>query len=344
MNIHTAHPWPRRKFLKGLAAAGGSGLLGVGTGTALAEPPPETTTITIVFDPNVPVLCYGPQYVATELLRLEGFTEVRYVPYDQDGGMDAAVVANGEAHISAGWVGDFVTVADRRSSIVALSGMHIGCTEIFAGERVQSFRDIKGKKVALYGEGSAEQTWFSMMFAYIGLDPDQDIDWVVHPYHEWGRLLTEGQVDAIMLWPPDAQVFREKKIGHVILNTTTDRPWRDYFCCIIAGNRDFVRSNPAATKRALRAILKATDLCALDPERAAQMVIDNGFPTNYDRALQVFREIPYAQWREYDPEDTLRFYTLRLHELGMVKQTPQLLISESTDWRFLNELARELKA
>ena len=32
---------------------------------------------------------------------------------------------------------------------------------------------------------------------------------------------------------------------------------------------------------------------------------------------------PTSQWREYDPEDTLRFYALRLHEVGMIKSTPQ---------------------
>ena len=28
------------------------------------------------------------------------------------------------------------------------------------------------------------------------------------------------------------------------------------------------------------------------------------------------KEIPYGKWRDYDPEDTLRFYALRLHEAG----------------------------
>jgi len=45
-----------------------------------------------------------------------------------------------------------------------------------------------------------------------------------------------------------------------------------------------------------------------------------------------------------DPEDTIRFYALRLHEVGMVKSSPQKIIADGTDWRFLNELKRELKA
>jgi NitT/TauT family transport system substrate-binding protein len=137
--------------------------------------------------------------------------------------------------------------------------------------------------------------------------------------------------------------MREKQIGHVVVNSTVDRPWSQYFCCMVAGNREFVSQHPVAAKRALRAILKATDVCALEPERAARFLVDEGYTPRYDYALQTLQEIPYAKWREYDPEDTVRFYALRLHEAGMLKSTPQKLIAQGTDWRFLTELKKELK-
>ena len=112
----------------------------------------------------------------------------------------------------------------------------------------------------------------------------------------------------------------------------------------LAGNRDFVRKHPVATKRVLRAILKTTDLCASDPARAARQLVDGGFAQRYDLALQTLTDNPYDKWREYDPEDTLRFYALRLHEVGLIKSSPQKIIADGTDWRFLNELKRELKA
>jgi NitT/TauT family transport system substrate-binding protein len=99
-----------------------------------------------------------------------------------------------------------------------------------------------------------------------------------------------------------------------------------------------------ATKRVVRAILKATDLCVTEPQRVAQMLVDGGFTERYDYALQSLTEVPYEAWREYDPEDTLRFYALRLNEVGMIKSTPQEIIAEGADWRFVNELKRELKA
>jgi len=95
--------------------------------------------------------------------------------------------------------------------------------------------------------------------------------------------------------------------------------------------------------RFVRAILKAADVCALEPERVARFLVDKGYTPNYDYALQTMQEVPYDKWREYDPEDTVRFYALRLHEAGMIKSSPQKLIAQGTDWRFLNALKKELK-
>ncbi len=94
----------------------------------------------------------------------------------------------------------------------------------------------------------------------------------------------------------------------------------------------------------VRAILKAADICISDPEMVARLLIDGGYTPNYDFALQALREIRYAPWRDFDPEDTIRFFSLRLNEAGMIKSSPQKIIADGTDWSFFNELKRELKA
>ncbi len=98
-----------------------------------------------------------------------------------------------------------------------------------------------------------------------------------------------------------------------------------------------------ATKRTLRAILKAADVCALNPDGAAQSLVDKGYTARFDAARQLMQELPYGTWREYDPEDTIRFYALHLHEAGMINSSPQKIIAQGTDWRFLNALKKELK-
>jgi NitT/TauT family transport system substrate-binding protein len=59
-------------------------------------------------------------------------------------------------------------------------------------------------------------------------------------------------------------------------------------------------------------------------------------------SLQAIRGIPYRRWCEYRYADTIRFFWLRMHEAGMIKSSPQKLIAEGTNWRFLNELKKEL--
>jgi NitT/TauT family transport system substrate-binding protein len=93
----------------------------------------------------------------------------------------------------------------------------------------------------------------------------------------------------------------------------------------------------------LRAILKANAICSAEPQRAGRLLVDKGYTQNIDHAIQTIRELPYDRWHEYDAADTLRFYALRMHEAGMIKSSPQKIIAQGTDWRFLNELKRELK-
>jgi NitT/TauT family transport system substrate-binding protein len=181
-----------------------------------------------------------------------------------------------------------------------------------------------------------------MFAAHVGLDPQKDINWVIHPWVDGARLLTEGKIDAYMSSPPFSQELRAKKIGHVLVNTTTDKPWSQYFCCLVASSREFVRTHPVATKRVLRAMVKAADVCALEPNRVARLIADRGV-SSYENALQTLKEIPFGRWREYDPEDTMRFFALRMRDVGMIKTSPQKIIAEGTDWRFLNELKKELK-
>ena len=328
----------RRRFLATLSSAGVAGLMG--TGTPLAqEGPPETTTIRLA---RVPSICRAPQYMTEELLRSEGFTDVSYIAA-QDTSDATEAVADRDVDITMQYVGPSIMQLDAGKPIVVLAGIQPGCFELFGTERIHSVRELKGKTVAVQGFAASAYTFIASMITYVGLDPRKDVTWITVPLSEGKQLLAEGKIDALLATPPDPQELRARGIGHVVVNSVTDRPWSQYFCCMVVCHREFVRGNPVATKRALRAILKAADACAADPARAARFLVDNGYAEHYDYALQALREIPYNKWRQYDHEDTVRFYALRLHEAGIVKSSPQKIIAQGTDWRFLNQLKRELK-
>ncbi|MGH6895108.1 MAG: ABC transporter substrate-binding protein [Geminicoccaceae bacterium] len=329
----------RRGFLTSLSAAGAAGVLGARTSLA-DEGPPETTTIRLT---KVAGICIAPQYVADELLRAEGFTNVRYVA-TQAGYGQSESIARGEVDFSLNFAGPLVIPIDAGEPITVVAGVHPGCFELFGNESIRRITDLKGKSVGMQAFGSTPHVFVTSMATYVGLDPVKDINWVTSPSVEPMQLFAEGKIDAFLGFPPEPQELRDRNIGHVIVNSAVDRPWSQYFCCMLAGNTGFINKHPVATKRVLRAILKATDLCVSEPMWVAQQMVDEGFTARLDYALQTLNEVPYGKWREYDPEDTMRFYALRLHEAGMVKSSPNKILAEGTDWRFLNEIKRELKA
>jgi NitT/TauT family transport system substrate-binding protein len=329
----------RRDFLASLSAAGAAGLLGTRRSFA-DEGPPETTSVRLT---KIPGICIAPQYVAEELLRAEGFTDVRYVALEA-GADNATGIARGEVDFSLNFAAPLMIPIDTGEPIKVVAGVHPGCFELFANERVRSILDLKGKSVGVQGLGSTPHVFLAVMASYVGLDPVADINWVTSPSVRPKELFAEGKIDAFLGFPPEPQELRARNIGHVILNSAVDRPWSQYFCCLLAGNTEFIDQHPIATKRVVRAILKATDLCVTEPMRIAQRLVEGGFTDQYEYALQSLTDVPYRSWREYDPEDTIRFYALRLHEAGMITSNPKQIIAEGTDWHFLNALKRELKA
>ena len=111
---------------------------------------------------------------------------------------------------------------------------------------------------------------------------------------------------------------------------------------MLIGNVDFVRRNPIATKRVVRAMMRATDICAAKPDWVAQSLVDRDVWPRYDYVRQGLDDVSYRVWRDYDSEDAVRFYALRMHELGMIKSSPDKIIAAGTDWRFIKEVRREL--
>ena len=327
----------RRQFLTALSLAGAASLVRAAP-SAAAEGSLETTSVRL---PKIQSICVAPVYVAEELLRAEGFTDIRYV---STGVNTPEGISRGEIDFGSNFAPVLITGLDRGLPITALGPLHVGCFEVFGHEGVRGILDLKGKNVGVQALGSPAHLFLSVITANVGIDPGKDINWVTSESVRPIQLFIDGKIDAFLGLPPEPQELRARSIGRVLLDSTVDRPYSHYNCCMLIGSKDYVRNYPVATKRVLRAILKANDLCAAAPARAARRLIDGGFTDRYDYALQTVTELPYDRWREYDAEDSLRFYALRLHEAGMTKTSPQKIIADGTDWRFLNELKRELKA
>jgi NitT/TauT family transport system substrate-binding protein len=258
----------RRRFLTNAALAGAAGLGGFGAlrKAFAAEPPPEITTIRFEKDGST---CIAPQ-AFQELLHVEGFTDIRYVDATEahipradaaKSGVIADMIAHGEVDFGRDFAPAHVLGVNAGAPITILSGLHLGCFEVFGKNEIRTLADLKGKTVGttLY-ENPGDRPLLTIMTSLVGLDPAKDLHWVTDPKLRPMDLFIEGKIDAFIAAPPGLQEVRARNIGHVIVSSITDRPWSQYYCCMLATHTEFARKYPVATKRVLRAILKAADL------------------------------------------------------------------------------------
>jgi NitT/TauT family transport system substrate-binding protein len=255
----------RRRFVTNAAVASAAGFIslnaisrGDGGRSFAAEPPPEITTIRLERDPS---LCIAPQ-VVEELLRAEGFTDIRYVDLTPElirraeaanMGSLSGMIARGEVDFSRAFAPDHLSTLDAGGPVTILAGLHVGCVEVIAKEDIRAIGDLKGKIV---GCAVADKALLSIMARLIGLDP-ANIRWVDTLFAEPIQLFTEGKIDAFAAFPPVLQEVRARNIGHVIASFLSDRPWSQYYCCLLGTRTEFAEKYPVATKRVLRAFSRA---------------------------------------------------------------------------------------
>ena len=344
----------RRQVLQGavglgLAAAGGTLLSACGSGNEgarkagaqKADAPPETTTIRLWSIPNVQ--CIAAQYLAEPFLREEGFIDVQY-PKVTAKELIGDGPSAGKIDVGVGYAAAWIPLIDRGAPLVMLGGVHVGCWQVFATGDIKSLRDFKGKTVSIISPTFTDGIFMAMTLNDVGLDLNKDVKVVNNLPVENARLLSSGEVDAVVAFPPISKDLRVKGIGRVILDSQTDPPWSNYYCCTGVTNRDWMEKHPVATKRALRAIIKGADMVAKDPDGSARFMVDRGYADNFDYTCDILKEIPYNNvWRNFDPVDSVRFYALRMKQAGLIRSTPDEIIKKGTDFRYLNELRRELK-
>jgi ABC-type taurine transport system substrate-binding protein len=234
----------RRRFLATLTATGAAGL--AAPRSKAQEGRPETTTVRIG---KIAGICIAPQYFAEALLRAEGFTDIRYVLVDA-GAPAALALARGEIDFTTNFSPPLIIAINAGEPITIVAGEHVGCFELFAREGIRSIPELRGKTVGVQALNSSQYTFLSGMTSYVGLDAAKDIRWVTSSSPKPMELFAEGKIDAFLGLPPEPQELRARKIGRVIFNSSTDRPWSQYFCCMVVGTGTTfarIQSRPSAS-------------------------------------------------------------------------------------------------
>ncbi|HAF11510.1 MAG TPA: hypothetical protein DCK98_15710, partial [Chloroflexi bacterium] len=262
----------RRDLLRGTlgtaAALAGGGLIaacvspGGPTGVAspgASLPPPETTTVRFVS----PAACDPPTALAKKFLLEEGFTDIQYVTVPVT---TTEWLTADKADFHSGYGNLIAANVDIGLPIVALAGIHPGCFEIFAAPGISTIKDLRGKTIAVNAKNVSDQFYgyFSILLAYIGMDPRTDVNFMeIGPNVNALRdAFVDGRSQAFIAPAASGPQLRRnpKNPGTVILDTTMDKPWSQYYCCQLVANGDWARRYPVATKRVTRAVLRAADL------------------------------------------------------------------------------------
>lgn len=301
-----------------------------------------------------PFACDPPLWLAREFLSEEGFTDIRYV---DSSGPIAGQAASAGAQFGIGHSEAIVGAVDAGVPVVALAGVHPGCWELWTAPGIASVRDLRGKKVAVFAKNAAVDQFygfFATLLAFVGIDPLKDVNFFeVGP--DYGAMMSaylDGRSDAFLAGAEGGVVLRRnpKTPGKKILDMTTDKPWSQHLCCMFVGDRDWARQNPVATKRVTRAVLRAADATTRDRSRAARAgVVAPGRPWSLLQPGdlseadigETIAMLSY-DWRELDPEETLRFFALRLGDVKVCKSTPQQIIANGSDFGFMRQMRKEL--
>src|SRR5215472_11400171 len=136
--------WNRRRFVGALTLTSAAAVFAGCSPRASAASQLETGRIRIA---KTGAICMAPHFVAEDLLRAEGFTDIQYVSQPDLAGTEHAL-ASGEADLNLNYALRLVARLDAGDPMVVLAGVHAGCVEILGTDRVRSMRDLRGRRIA----------------------------------------------------------------------------------------------------------------------------------------------------------------------------------------------------
>jgi NitT/TauT family transport system substrate-binding protein len=308
--------------------------------TPLASP--ETTSLRLAC-----VACDAPIMAAERYLRDEGFTDVQILGMP-NGRASVDAVLGGKADLGPAFAFEFAGAVQGRQPLIGLAGIHPGCIELWAIPSISSIKDLRGRTMVVRSKTGSDVGYLLAVMAVenAGIDP-KDVNFVVQPDADLMKLYLEGKNDVVAASTTSAVTLRANPAnkGHVILDAAMDEPWSRQDCCVIATTADWLRANPIAAKRAVRAILRAADQLPVDRAEAAKLVTDKGLfggPSNFALVRGAANMVP-LKWRELDAERSVRFYVRLMNAGGIVAATPDEVVAKTLDLRILRELREEMK-
>lgn len=337
----------RREFMR-LAAMTSAGVALAACAPSPTPVPPtptiaplETTTIRLGCG-----ACDAPFFAAESNLRGEGFGDVQINDVGSAGAQPA--LTSGKIDLGVVIPSHFIDAIQSGVNLVALGSLHAGCIEIWSPQSVASLKDLVGKTVVVPAKtlaGPVIYSYAAIVLEQAGVDP-KSVNFDVQPTADAVKLYLDGKNDAVVASTTGLAALKVNPAnkGHAIHNQMMDAPWSSLDCCIIVATQDWVRANPVAAKRALRAIYKTADALPADKTAVAKLAADKGLFGGAP-ALDYIREsanMNYKTWRNSDPEKSVRFYASLIAGIGLLTTSADNL-AKPIDLGILHALSAELQ-
>lgn len=207
-------------------------------------------------------------------------------------------LTTGKIQASSGMVMKFVKPAEQGVDLVFTSGIHTGCIQLLvpSNSSIKTVNDLKGKIIGNNGMGDGPMIFVTRALQKAGLNYKDDVQWRAYPAPELAGALERGEVDAITLSDPIAQMVVDSGKARKLLNTTVDQPYHDEYCCMATISGKYFKDDPAGAAAITRALMKGAKWVSENPDEAAKLIVEKkyipGNPELVARLLKSYNYVP----------------------------------------------------
>jgi NitT/TauT family transport system substrate-binding protein len=249
----------------------------LGPGILLATDTPALKKVRISIGP-AGLTCNAPLFVAYEknFFKEEGL-DAELIRGDWDFIKES--LALGKIDGAQGMLMTYLKPIEQGLDVKFTAGVHKGCMHVLTAKDspLSKPEDLKGKRIGVSQIGGSPWFFAARVVGSLGMDIKRDVEWTVYPLAELKQALEKKEVDAISVADPTGELLLSEGFAKDIVNSATDAPYKDEYCCVVVVSGQLIKSDPDTAARLTRAILKAAKWVSSNPQSAAEICVEKKY-------------------------------------------------------------------
>lgn len=221
--------------------------------------------------------CEGPLFVAHHegFFAREGLT-VDLVNLGQASAKDA--IASGKVDGAPGITFEWLKPIEQGQDIRVTGGLHGGCLRLVTDKKlgITDLAGLKGRTLGTDQIGGSAHSFFSVVLAQAGIDPQKDVKFVAYPGAQLETALKRGEIAAVAAADPFPFLIVSDGVGTELASNLTGA-YKDHYCCAIGLNGGLVDDSPQTAAAVTRAWLSAARWIGGNPDKAARIEVDHKY-------------------------------------------------------------------